>query len=242
MPSLLTVTGERIELAANRAYLMGRGSDCDVVVSDMASSRHHARITVGGQRQTLFIEDLNSRNGTLVNEERIRGRTHLKDGNRIRIGATVYLLRSEDGGEERKEQDLLDTGTVALERLSLGTDVDEKLLRAFRRVDGANTEFAGQLSSFALIEVLQLLMQTHRSGTLNIEVEAGHATVEIRNGEVLNATYQEMQGFAALLMLVNLRAGIFWLVERITPCTRNIHEPPARLLFELCRALDENQN
>lgn len=239
MPSLLTVTGEKIDLAPNRAYLLGRGSDCDVVVTDMASSRHHARITVGGQRQTMFIEDLSSRNGTLVNEERISGRTHLKDGNRIRIGATVYLVREEDGSAEKSEQDLLDTGTVALERLSLGGDVDEKLLRAFRRVDGSNTEFAGQLASFPLIEVLQLLMQTHRSGTLNMEVEDGHASVEIRNGDVMNAAYQEMQGFAALLMLVNLKAGIFWLVERITPCTRNIHEPPARLLFELCRALDE---
>jgi len=240
MPSLLTVTGNRIELQPNRSYLLGRGSDCDVIVEDMASSRHHARITVGGQRPTLFIEDLQSRNGTHVNEDRITQRTHLKDGNRVRIGTSVYLVRIGDG--EDKEQDLLDTGTVALEKLSLGTNVDEKLLRAFKSVGGSNTEFAGQLASFPLIEVLQLLMQTHRSGTLQMEVEDGHATVEIRNGEVLNASYQELQGFPALLMLVNLKAGIFWLVEKITPCSRNIHEPPARLLFELCRALDEAAN
>lgn len=242
MPSLLTVTGNRIELEPNRSYVLGRGSDCDLVVSDMASSRRHARITVGGRRQTLFIEDLKSRNGTHVNEERINGRVHLKDGSRIRIGTTVYLVRADDGVSGEEQQDLLDTGTVALEKLSLGTEVDEKLLRAFKKVGSSHTEFAGQLSSFPLIEVLQLLMQTHRSGTLHLEVEAGHATIEIRNGEVLSAGYQELQGFPALLMLVNLRAGIFWLVEKITPCQRNIHEPPARLLFELCRAFDEAAN
>ena len=113
----------------------------------------------------------------------------VRDGNRVRIGASVYLVREEGGAEEKSEQDLLDTRTVAIERLSVGGDVDERLLRAFRRVDGSNTEFAGQLASFPLIEVLQLLMQTHRSGTLNMEVENGHAAVEIRNGEVLNAIF-----------------------------------------------------
>ena len=100
MPSLLTVSGDRIELERNRSYLLGRSADCEVVVQDIASSRKHARLTLGGAAGVVLVEDLKSRNGTFVNGERIEGRVHLKGGSRIRIGATVYLLTLMDNPED----------------------------------------------------------------------------------------------------------------------------------------------
>ena len=41
MASLLTVSGQRIELEPNRSYIMGRSAKCDLVVQDVASSRKH---------------------------------------------------------------------------------------------------------------------------------------------------------------------------------------------------------
>ncbi len=66
MPSLLTVAGDRIELERNRSYILGRSAKCDVVVQDIASSREHARLTLGGVAGVVLIEDLKSRNGTFV--------------------------------------------------------------------------------------------------------------------------------------------------------------------------------
>ncbi|MHC4550381.1 MAG: FHA domain-containing protein [Planctomycetota bacterium] len=238
MPSLLTVTGESIALRPNRCYVLGRAADCDIVVEDTASSRRHARLSVGGGSQNVFLEDLDSRNGTYVNEERISGRTRLESGSAIRIGATVYLLGL---GDEPREDDraMLDTSTKALEWLSLGDEVGEEILRVVKSKRSSTAQFSGQLGSFSLIEVLQIMNQAHKSGTLHVSLETGHAEVEIRDGEIYSASYQEAEGFPALVMLANQKTGIFVLAEKSTPCPKTIHEPAARLLLELCRSVGE---
>lgn len=238
MPSLLTATGKPFELRPNRCYVLGRSEDCDLVVKDAASSRRHARISVGGGGRTVFIEDLESHNGTYVNEERISGRTQLEAGSAIRIGAAVYLLSL---GSDVREEDraLLDTSTKALEWLSLGDEVGEEILRVVKSKESSTSHFSGQLGSFSLIEVLQILNQARKSGTLHVSLESGQARIEIRNGEVHSATYGEADGFPALVMVANEKTGIFLLVETDEPCPKTIHQPAARLLLELCRTVDQ---
>jgi pSer/pThr/pTyr-binding forkhead associated (FHA) protein len=236
MPCLLSVTGESFELRPNRCYVLGRHAECDIVVDDVASSRRHARLSVGGGGQTIFLEDLGSHNGTYV--ERIEGRTELAAGSAIRIGAAVYLL---SGGDEMREEDraLLDTSTKALEWLSLGDEVGEEILRVVKSNKSSASHFSGQLGSFSLIEVLQILNQARKSGTLHVSLESGHAEIEIRNGEVHSAVYGEAEGFPALVMVANEKTGIFVLVETDEPCPKTIHQPAARLLLELCRSVDD---
>lgn len=238
MPCLLTVTGKSIELRPNRCYVLGRAADCDIVVDDAASSRRHARLSVGGGGKTIFVEDLGSHNGTYVNEERIAGRTEVATGSSIRIGAAVYLL---SGGNEMGEEDRiqLDTSTKALEWLSLGDEVGEEILRVVKSNKSSTSHFSGQLGSFSLIEVLQILNQARKSGTLHVSLESGQADIEIRGGEVYSAVYGDAEGFPALVMVANEKTGIFLLVENDAPCPKTIHQPAARLLLELCRSVDD---
>ena len=238
MPSLLTVTGQPFELRPNRCYVLGRSVDCDLVVDDAASSRRHARLSVGGEGGAVIIEDLGSHNGTYVNEERISGRTQLEAGSAIRIGAAVYLLSLGDDGRE-EDRALIDTSTKALEWLSLGDEVGEEILRVVKSNKSSTSHFSGQLGQFSLIEVLQILNQARRSGTLHVSLESGPAAIEIRNGEVHSAVYGESEGFPALVMVANEKTGIFLLVETDEPCPQTIHQPAARLLLELCRSVDE---
>jgi pSer/pThr/pTyr-binding forkhead associated (FHA) protein len=142
MPCLLTVTGKSHELRPNRCYVLGRSADCDIVVNDAASSRRHARLSVGGGSQAIHLEDLGSHNGTYVNEERISGRVQVKTGSAIRIGAAVYLLsRGDEMGEEDGVQ--LDTSTKALEWLSLGDEVGEEILRVVKSNKSSSSHFSG---------------------------------------------------------------------------------------------------
>jgi two-component system, cell cycle sensor histidine kinase and response regulator CckA len=69
--------------------LIGRSSRCDIVLHVDPVSRRHARVTreAGG----YLIEDLNSRNGTFVNGQRIE-RRRLVVGDRITVGGEVTLL------------------------------------------------------------------------------------------------------------------------------------------------------
>jgi hypothetical protein len=227
-PRLLAPTGRQIELERGRDYVLGRGRDCDIVLDDLLSSRHHARISVGGQ---AAIADLESRNGTFVNDARIEGETPIPHGSRIRVGASVFLLSTA-----AIPDDLLDTGTVALEHMTLGCGIDEGVLRSVR-AEGTQGGLAGQLDAFGLVDILQGLMQAGHSGTLHVALPSGHARVEVRRGEVLDALCGERTGVDALVCLAREKVGVFWLAENAAECGKTIDEPQGRLLYVLCKAL-----
>ena len=54
-------------------------------------SRHHCVFTLDDY--TLRLRDLGSTNGTLLNEERLRGEAALKEGDRVQIGPLVFEIR-----------------------------------------------------------------------------------------------------------------------------------------------------
>jgi predicted component of type VI protein secretion system len=66
---------------------------CDVVLADPEVSRNHA--TIRELDGAPAIEDLGSTNGTFVNDRRISGVEQLKDGDVVRLGNTVWLLKAE---------------------------------------------------------------------------------------------------------------------------------------------------
>jgi predicted Zn finger-like uncharacterized protein len=68
--------------------LIGR-SDSDIIVKDLEASRQHARIDIMGDR--VILRDLNSTNGTFVNEQRITT-VNLDNQQEFRIGTTVFML------------------------------------------------------------------------------------------------------------------------------------------------------
>ncbi len=70
-------------LPLDRALIIGRGDDCDIVLPTTSASRRHARLVPTGVGATLT--DQNSSNGTFVNDERITERA-LQPGDVITIG------------------------------------------------------------------------------------------------------------------------------------------------------------
>jgi len=86
-------TGVQFPLRPGRT-VVGRREDCDVVIADPAVSRQHLRIE--WTEDGLELHDLNSTNGTFVNDLRVTVHP-LSPGDRIRIGATVLEYRE---GEE----------------------------------------------------------------------------------------------------------------------------------------------
>ncbi len=70
---------------------LGRG-DVEVVLDDPFSSGQHARLEPQGG--LMVLEDLGSTNGTYLNEELVRGPQPLHDGDRIRIGDSVFVYQT----------------------------------------------------------------------------------------------------------------------------------------------------
>lgn len=76
--------------------LIGRDPAAIVRVDAEGVSRRHACVTVG--HDGVMIEDLESKNGTSVNDEPIGGTMTLSDGDRILIGATVVVFHALASG------------------------------------------------------------------------------------------------------------------------------------------------
>ena len=65
------------------SIVLGRHPECSIVLDAGAVSRQHARIVKVGD--DYLVEDMNSRNGTHVNDERIEGRVKLSEGDVLKI-------------------------------------------------------------------------------------------------------------------------------------------------------------
>lgn len=97
MPILITENGpnagQRYPLDKPRQEV-GRHPDCDIVVDVGAVSRRHAAfLEVQGE---YHVEDLNSRNGTYVNNEIVRGRQKLKEGDWVQVCDVKFRFVHEE--------------------------------------------------------------------------------------------------------------------------------------------------
>lgn len=95
--------------------MIGRASSADLCLTDPEVSRRHARVVRG--ESGYVIEDVASRNGVIVNDERVQQRA-LQVGDRIRVGGTLLVYTVHDDLELRVQQlqklDALSTMATAL--------------------------------------------------------------------------------------------------------------------------------
>jgi hypothetical protein len=82
-----------LELAEGE-FAVGRNASCQLSLDDPLVSRRHALLLV--RPDDVLLEDLQSRNGVLVNGERIPGRVRLRPGDRITIGSQEMVLVAAD--------------------------------------------------------------------------------------------------------------------------------------------------
>ena len=82
--------GGRVTLEEGE-HVIGRDPDADVFLSSSGVSRRHARITIRARQAT--IEDLGSKNGTFVADQRLVGSKALIDGDLIGVGSVQLTFR-----------------------------------------------------------------------------------------------------------------------------------------------------
>jgi pSer/pThr/pTyr-binding forkhead associated (FHA) protein len=81
---------DRRELAGS--IVIGRAPDCDVTLRDILLSRRHCRLEPNGDTWTLH--DLQSKNGTIINAERLQGPWVLQDNDVVRLGRAKIIFHA----------------------------------------------------------------------------------------------------------------------------------------------------
>jgi pSer/pThr/pTyr-binding forkhead associated (FHA) protein len=89
-PKLVKVTNG-VETPIHKEIVVGRQADCDLVLTEGHASRKHAKFSLADG--AVWLEDLNSANGSFVNGTRISGKVRLTSGDRLRFDVEEFDFR-----------------------------------------------------------------------------------------------------------------------------------------------------
>lgn len=84
-------------------FLIGRSVECQLSLDDPLVSRRHAVLLV--TEGSVKVRDLGSRNGVLVNGERVQGERQLVHGDIITIGAQELTIARGEASSERQPRE-----------------------------------------------------------------------------------------------------------------------------------------
>ena len=152
--------GRSVAVSTGQSITLGRLKGCDVVLDDEAASRRHCTIT--GREDLCVVTDLQSANGTFLNEHRITT-SDLVKGDKIRIGSTVIeLIGAEAEAAVRQaggttSLSLVDVRSQTLVQRAVDPTKLEFLSQVYKRKDEADLLVSAQKYLTTLHKVSDIL-------------------------------------------------------------------------------------
>jgi len=181
--------------------IVGRSSDAGIAVPDRSMSRRHARVfREGGE---WLVEDLGSRNGTLLNGRRITEPTPVGIGTVLRIGSTtVNVTEAADQGASTSAGIEFDGHTVFRsaaellrepQEISSGADMvaGDVLRRYTARLKVLNEVHQSLDRSLPLEDLLELILDRAFD---NLRPEEGTIFLKGPDGEYYRAASRSIKG------------------------------------------------
>ena len=182
--------GRTVALSTGKTLTLGRLKDCDIFVDDEAASRRHCTVTA--REGACVVADLQSANGTFVNERRV-ATTELQKGDKIRIGSTVLELlgaevdRAAGAKHSTTSLSLVETGSNTLVQ---------------REVDPTRLEFLSQISQRQDDNALLLSAQKYLTTLHKVsDILSRASSVEALFDSILSAILEVTGGDRAAILI-----------------------------------------
>lgn len=211
--------------------MIGREQGADIHLQDALVSRRHAEIRWQEGDGWLLL-DLGSRNGCLVNGEKVDQQQVLKDQDRLQFSGHVYQYHMVPPGS--------DLGLIS----SSGPQIDNDVTMG----PGVNASdmatmgaaFSGKLTD-GLLDLLQFLLMTRKTGRLDLlQGAALVGSIHVDSGTILHAQHPNDAGFDGLLALAQSTVDHFAFHSNVDAVeTPSIDLPGDACLMELARQMDE---
>jgi sigma-B regulation protein RsbU (phosphoserine phosphatase) len=179
--------GERLVLEPGRV-LIGRHPDCDLVLDLPAVSRQHAALVASAEG--VSIEDLRSRNGTLVNGVPLSAPHRLQSGDEVAICGQRFVFTDAAGAGESAARCMLDTGFDD-EDPAFAVESDAMIVSQLALPRPAADESLGKHAEAKLRAVLSI------SRSIGAAVSLGEVLPRLLDG-LLEAFPQADRGFVLL--------------------------------------------
>jgi len=219
-------------LRPQRSYVMGRDQHSDIQIQDAMSSRRHAELHC--EDESWVVEDLGSRNGTLINGKRLEGRHVLADEDRLQIGGQVYQYHMVPPG--------CDLGQLSSQAPQIEDEATMHAGVSASDVFVQGAAFSGAITDGGVLELLQFVAQTRKTGRLHlIRGYAPLGSAGVRDGAVRDALYGKTAGFDALVDLVRAPCDRFAFHSGLDEHSAGepISGSAEGILMELARQMDE---
>jgi adenylate cyclase len=112
MPAYLRAQDRGLEFSLEDFNLLGRSQDASIRLTDGGVSRQHATIRRDGN--LYWLADLGSANGSFVNDVAVTTARALRHGDRIQVGACVFVFETSDATPAAEPSGTQMLHTVAL--------------------------------------------------------------------------------------------------------------------------------
>jgi pSer/pThr/pTyr-binding forkhead associated (FHA) protein len=98
-------TGQRFALARHHLVMIGRDASCTIQLVDPQLSRNHLQIELVEAENRHYALDFNSKNGVVINGQKIDKRTPLRDCDVIQIGDCSLVYTTDDSADAQQVRD-----------------------------------------------------------------------------------------------------------------------------------------
>lgn len=231
---LLSAARRAHRLRVERNYRIGREEGCDIHIQDALVSRRHCEVVFDAAAGTWKAVDLGSRNGCLVNGERVAGERLMADQDRLQIGGQVYQYMMVPPGS--------DLGVLSSQAPQISDEVTMGAGVSTTDLISAGAAFSGEVRAGGVLELLQFLSQTRKTGRLDLIADTVPVgAIGVIDGAVRDATHKGVQGMDALLVLVATDCSRFaFHADADLPMGPSIEGSADAVLMEIARRLDES--
>ncbi len=212
--------------------VIGRSKRAEIKLEGTGISRLHCKLSFADEIPA--IEDLDSKNGILVNGVKTR-QAKLNSDDTFIVGKYEFVVKVEDEGEQTTDPlDMIDPEQVELFTSMFKREMISKASDANRHV------LAGDLATMNLTTLLQVMESNERSGLLLINSIQEMGEIWLDQGSVSHCAFGKLEGRKAFYRIIGLKQGKFeYFNKSDKPPKVTIHQPMQELLLDALRQVDE---